>query len=52
MEKSFGYMLAKCTLTGITLAFQFILLVSLKDSIVPYLLSTSTILGGYIMDLY
>ena len=52
MDKSFGYMLVKCVLSGITLAFQFIMLVSLEESIVPYLLSTSTILGGYIMDLF
>ena len=45
-------MVVKCILTSITLSFQFILLVSLEESIVPYLLSTSTILGGYIMDLF
>ena len=52
MDKSFGYMLAKCFLIATTVAFQFILMLFMNDGVVPYLLSNASIIGGYLLDIY
>lgn len=51
-ENLFGYCLVRCIITGITIAFQFVLLLSVAEAPIPYLLSNISILGGYILDIY
>lgn len=51
-ENLFGYYLIRCIITGITIVFQLILILSVVEAPIPYLLSNISILGGYMLDIY
>jgi len=50
-RNNYGYNYGRCVVAAITAAFQFILILTVSNEPIPYLLSNVSILGGYILDI-